>query len=32
MQGANLISSLMPTEIDESQVKEMDQFQKVVVV
>ncbi len=30
--GANLISSLMPEETDDSQVKEMDQFQIVVVV
>lgn len=28
--GANLISSLMPEEIDESQVKGMAQFQVVI--
>ena len=30
--GANLISSLMPEEIDESQAKRMDQCQIVIVV
>ena len=30
--GANLISSLMPEEIDESQIRDMDTFLKVIVV